>query len=293
MDGLKNYQRDESWNKRLQGLISDEVFDKTVMIIGCGSVGSFVACELVRSGIRNLIFVDPDIVENPNLTRTMYVASDIGKFKCDSLKKHCLSIFPDLNIDVYNQSIQEVDLTKLINQSDLIVSAVDDPSASNLINYKVYPTEKPLVYIGLYRGAKGGEVIVVKNNSTPCYQCSTGGIRESVSETNLETVDRDVNYGTNKLVSEVALGSDIHFVCCAAIKIIISLLSIETSLPIKNFSKDILGNNSNYLILGMDPNYFLFPTTHQNAVGQYAFQSIWVQTESRAECYICSKQRDN
>jgi hypothetical protein len=37
----------------------------------------------------------------------------------------------------------------------------------------------------------------------------------------------------------------------------------------------------------MTPDYFLFPSTHKDAVGQHAFQSLWLATASRAECPVC------
>jgi hypothetical protein len=44
---------------------------------------------------------------------------------------------------------------------------------------------------------------------------------------------------------------------------------------------------SNFIILGMEPRYFLFPSTHSRALGQHAFQSVWAGGQSDPECEVC------
>ena len=44
--------RSEAWRKRLEGLVPAAVETRRVLVVGCGSVGSFMADELARSGVR-------------------------------------------------------------------------------------------------------------------------------------------------------------------------------------------------------------------------------------------------
>ncbi len=299
-------KRNAEWRKRLQGLVPDQVEAKHVLVVGCGSVGSFIASELVRSGVRRISLVDPDNVEWPNLTRTVYAHSDIGRLKVDALRDHILSIFQDIDVRCFPKAIQDEgqfawrlsnDLLLAMKDADLVVSAVDQPKATGLLNRYAYALGKSVIFVGLYKGAKGGEVIVSVPNVTPCFHCSTGGVRMVAEEAGLPAVShQNRDYGTNRLVAEVALGSDIHFVCSAAIKVALSLLARgNTPGSLGDFMGKQLDEGCNFLILGMEPNYFLFPSTHSAAVGQYAFQSIWAKTSSNPTCNVCGlpENREN
>ena len=69
---------------------------KHIHIIGCGSVGSTVAENLVRCGITKLVLWDFDTVEEHNLVNQMFRACDVGKNKAEAL----LDILCEINPDV-------------------------------------------------------------------------------------------------------------------------------------------------------------------------------------------------
>ena len=57
----------------------------TVVICGVGGLGSNVAINLARAGIKKLILVDFDCVDVTNLQRQQYKASQVGTPKTDAL----------------------------------------------------------------------------------------------------------------------------------------------------------------------------------------------------------------
>lgn len=59
--------------------------EKHIHIIGCGSVGSAVAENLVRCGLTKLVLWDFDTVEEHNLVNQMFRVSDIGRNKAEAL----------------------------------------------------------------------------------------------------------------------------------------------------------------------------------------------------------------
>ncbi len=67
-----------------------------IHIVGCGSVGSTVAENLVRCGVTNLTLWDFDKVESHNLVNQMFRQKDIGKLKVEAL----LDILKDINPDI-------------------------------------------------------------------------------------------------------------------------------------------------------------------------------------------------
>lgn len=69
-----------------------------IHIIGCGSVGSTVAENLVRFGIKDITLYDFDVVESRNIANQMFTSEDVGKMKVDALAEYLYSINPDLDI---------------------------------------------------------------------------------------------------------------------------------------------------------------------------------------------------
>jgi molybdopterin/thiamine biosynthesis adenylyltransferase len=59
-----------------------------VVMVGAGGLNSWVACGLVRSGVRSLTIIDPDRVERSNLTRQLFFGSDLALPKAARLARH-------------------------------------------------------------------------------------------------------------------------------------------------------------------------------------------------------------
>ena len=86
--------------KRIRALIGDTAMEKlqnaTVMVVGCGAVGSFAIEALARSGIGNIIVVDFDTVEESNINRQLFaLTSTVGVAKVDVATARIHDINPD------------------------------------------------------------------------------------------------------------------------------------------------------------------------------------------------------
>ena len=58
----------------------DDIRTKSVMILGCGGIGTHVAWNLTTLGIKRLILIDFDFIEESNLNRQiLFDTTDIGK----------------------------------------------------------------------------------------------------------------------------------------------------------------------------------------------------------------------
>lgn len=69
--------------------------NERIHIIGCGSVGSTIAENLARCGLKKLTLWDFDKVEDHNVANQMFVQDDVGEFKADALKRLLVSINPE------------------------------------------------------------------------------------------------------------------------------------------------------------------------------------------------------
>ena len=126
---------------RFKLLIGDkinDIYNKTVLVIGLGGVGSYVCESLVRSGIGNIILVDFDKIDITNLNRQlMTLQSNVGLYKADVLKERINDINPDCNVKVVKEFIDSNNLESLFcSHVDYVVDACDSVSTKkDIIRY--------------------------------------------------------------------------------------------------------------------------------------------------------------
>lgn len=71
-----------------------------IHIVGCGSVGSTIAENLARCGIKNMVLWDFDTVEPHNIVNQMFRQQDVGKSKVEALKDILCDINPEITDSV-------------------------------------------------------------------------------------------------------------------------------------------------------------------------------------------------
>lgn len=82
-DGLNNFIVPASH----RGLLSQDITTKTVSIYGAGHLGSWIAYALYKLGIRSMYIHDFDVIEERNISGSVYTDNDIGSYKNDALRK--------------------------------------------------------------------------------------------------------------------------------------------------------------------------------------------------------------
>ncbi len=96
----------------------------TVMVVGCGAVGSFAIEALARSGIGHLVLIDFDKVEESNINRQLFALdSSIGKNKVDVAKQRIFDINPQIKVDTFNMFFDEN--TNIDIKPDYVIDAID------------------------------------------------------------------------------------------------------------------------------------------------------------------------
>jgi hypothetical protein len=255
-----------------------------VFLLGAGSVGSVLAEILVRSGVSRLTVCDPDVVDPANLSRTVYEIQDVGRQKVLALKRLLLQIDPAVDIQIIPQTLQELGdaLQSYVAESQLAVGASDDPDAQRVLNAAAYESGVPAMFAGLYERADGGEVIFTIPERTSCYLCA------KAARYSLDTDDPDPahDYGTGRLVAQVALAADIHHLTTAAAKIALGLLA-QSGSPVADFVETALSRNMTYLTMGMTPRFWFYPAVFDSVPSQYAYQSVWLVPERQDDCPVC------
>ena len=103
---------------RLEKLIGEDnlisLNKKSVLILGVGGVGGYVAESLARSGIGTLILVDFDTIDETNINRQIIaLESTIGLKKVDVLEKRIKDINGDINVIKIDKFIDSENFTVL------------------------------------------------------------------------------------------------------------------------------------------------------------------------------------
>ena len=103
---------------------TDKLQKSTVMVVGCGAVGSFAAEALARTGIGHIIVVDFDKYDETNINRQLFaLSSTIGNAKVSVAKSRIQDINPDIQVTALNTFFDTN--TELDVHPDYIIDAID------------------------------------------------------------------------------------------------------------------------------------------------------------------------
>ena len=148
----------------------------TVAVCGLGGLGSNVAINLARAGIKKLILVDFDCVDVTNLQRQQYKASQVGTPKAVALVENLKEIAPYVELESYNEKITEGNIDKFVKDADVVCEAFDNPEAKSMLVNEVlekYP-QKYLVAASGMAGADSANSITTRKISKRFYLCGDG-----------------------------------------------------------------------------------------------------------------------
>lgn len=117
--------------ERLELLIGKDNFtfvkNKTIMIVGLGGVGGYVTESIVRCGIKKIILVDFDIIDESNINRQIIATTkSIGKYKVDVWEERIKDINPDCEVVKIKEFIDKNNIDDLFKyKPDYVVDACD------------------------------------------------------------------------------------------------------------------------------------------------------------------------
>jgi molybdopterin/thiamine biosynthesis adenylyltransferase len=154
-----------------------------VAIVGLGGLGSHVAQQLAYLGVRNFVFVDPDVVEESNLNRLIGASiKDVGDYKVNVAKRHIQLIAgSSVSIEKLDKDLRSKEALDALKHVDVIFGCVDTSGARLILNemavaflvhYIDCATGMELDDIGQIAQA-GGHVMVVKPTDGPCMLCAS------------------------------------------------------------------------------------------------------------------------
>lgn len=135
------------------GEIGQEKLQKaSVLVVGCGGLGSPIAVYLASSGIGKMHLIDFDTVDVTNLHRQVfYSLEDLGKSKAAVLSEFIKKRAPFTEVSFTNKPITKNNVLELIENVDVVIDGTDSLPTKYLINDACVIKSKPLVYGSLYK----------------------------------------------------------------------------------------------------------------------------------------------
>jgi molybdopterin/thiamine biosynthesis adenylyltransferase len=152
----------------------EELADRKVAIVGCGSLGSKIAVTLARSGVGGFLLVDDDLFLPDNLVRHDLDWRDVGIHKADSVARRVALVNPAASCSVRRMRLggQESSgaietLIKSLADSDLIIDATADAGVFNYLCAAVAISKKPMVWAEIFGGGFGGLIARYRPSREP------------------------------------------------------------------------------------------------------------------------------
>ena len=141
-----------------------------VLQIGAGGLGSPFALYIVAAGIKELTILDSDTVSISNLQRQiLYKESQIGREKVLAAKESLATLNSEVEINTYNEYVDENSIVKYIENKDFIVDCSDNFKTKFLVNEVAVNYGIKAVIAGIKDFY--GQIITINPKKTACYEC--------------------------------------------------------------------------------------------------------------------------
>lgn len=134
------------WGSHGQGVLRDT----TIGIVGAGGTGSVVAQQLIHLGVRNLIVVDKDTVEESNLARIVGARrGDIGMTpKVDVVSRTAHSVDPTICVTALHKDVTQPDVLNMLREADILFGCTDQHYSRMVLNALAVQHVIPFVDLG-------------------------------------------------------------------------------------------------------------------------------------------------
>lgn len=170
---LKSERCDTEYLFRRIG-VKNRLKDKKILIVGAGSLGSYIISELPKIGIKNVTIIDPDDINMENIMRHSLGASYSNYSKVFSMKFDLELEYPEVEVNI-NKSKFNVDNMQEYNLSeyDLIIIATGGTDYMIKLNkgFKELKIDTPVLFTWIEARGIGVHALAVDYNRAGCFNC--------------------------------------------------------------------------------------------------------------------------
>jgi molybdopterin/thiamine biosynthesis adenylyltransferase len=118
-------------------------------LCGAGALGSLLADNLARQGVRPWRVIDRDRVEEHNIGTQLYGESEVGAWKVEVLRNRLFRAV-GVEIEVVARELNERNARSLLNGSGLVLDTFDNSASRRLVQEHCRALQVPCLHAGLF-----------------------------------------------------------------------------------------------------------------------------------------------
>ena len=148
-------------------------FGKKVLLIGAGSLGSYVASELVKNGFNDLTIYDGDDLSSENFMRWFYSGIFKDGKKASQLGLYLQLMHPEIHIASHNENIDDAKLIEEMVSADYIIFTIGSSDTQLRLNRILQENHcsAKVLYAWLEAGGQHSHVLKIDYYAPGCFEC--------------------------------------------------------------------------------------------------------------------------
>jgi len=144
--------------------------DRTVLVIGAGSLGGPAALVLAGAGVGRLVLVDDALTNSADLSAQPALAEvDLGRPRAAALAAQLTRRFPAVVAEPVEAHFGGASAARLVAAADVVVDASSEPAVAFAANDAAVAAGKPFVHGGVLQ--LSAQVLSVLPGETGCLRC--------------------------------------------------------------------------------------------------------------------------
>jgi hypothetical protein len=204
----------------------DVLAQKRITMVGLGSIGSAAFEVLLSYGLRRFTLVDPQRLQQRNLSRHRLGRNDVGRFKVAALKERYGDRYPSVEIEVLALDVElSADVMRpLFEESDLVLASPDGVVPRRVVSHLARRASIPAVFAAVLDDGRIGEVLRLRPDcSVGCLTCQRAQLEDDGGMDLEQRIDRGYSEATIERPM-TAVGGDLWLVGCLAAKVAVATL---------------------------------------------------------------------
>lgn len=149
------------------------LYDKKVLLVGGGSLGSYVAPELVKNGASDIVLYDGDKLYDENRMRWAFGGLGINSNKASILGLFLEMIHPQVHTEIHENNLDEEALKSELQSVDLIIFTIGSSDMQLRFNRVLSELhcKIPVFFVWLEAGGRYSHILTVNYENPGCFEC--------------------------------------------------------------------------------------------------------------------------
>lgn len=144
-----------------------------ILVVGAGSLGSYISFELVKSGASNLKIYDGDALNKNNVFRWAYGGIGLNTNKAEIISLLLNLLHPEVNVEAIAKNLDVQDLLETMPKVDIAIFTIGSSDEQLKFNRALRNSHCmiPVLYVWLEAGGIYSHILYVNYQKAGCFEC--------------------------------------------------------------------------------------------------------------------------